>query len=119
MKNNFIKSPINYTGNKFRILPQIMPHFNKNIKVFVDLFCGGATVGFNVEAEKIILIDNNKHIINLLETLAKEDIDKIINEIEKKKQQIEKAANRIENISANNISDKMLISKVYKKFRLI
>ena len=83
MKNNFIKSPINYTGNKFRILPQIMPHFNKNIKVFVDLFCGGATVGFNVEAEKIILIDNNKHIINLLETLAKEDIDKIINEIEK------------------------------------
>ena len=34
MKNNYIKSPINYTGNKFRILPQITPHFSKNIKVW-------------------------------------------------------------------------------------
>ena len=43
-----IKSPINYTGNKFRILNQIQPYFPKNIGTMVDLFCGGATVGINV-----------------------------------------------------------------------
>ena len=53
----FIKSPLNYTGNKYRILPQLEKYFPKNTEVFVDLFCGGATVGFNVKADKIIMID--------------------------------------------------------------
>lgn len=78
----FIKSPLNYTGNKFRILPQIMKYFPKKTDVFVDLFCGGATVGFNVNANKIIMIDNNPRVINLLKFLAKEDIKKIIVQIE-------------------------------------
>lgn len=80
--NNYIKSPINYTGNKYRILPQISEYFPKKIDTFVDLFCGGATVGFNVNAKHIILIDANKKVINLLKTLAVENIDKIIKEIE-------------------------------------
>ena len=79
----FIRSPINYTGNKYRILPQIFNYFPSKINIFVDLFCGGATVGFNVDAEKIILIDSNPKIINLLKTLANNDINKIINKIEK------------------------------------
>lgn len=80
--SNFIKSPINYTGNKYRILPQITKYFPKKINIFVDLFCGGATVGFNVNANHIILIDGNPKVINLLKTLACEDIKKIIKEIE-------------------------------------
>ena len=80
--DKFIKSPLNYTGNKFRILSQIIEYFPKKIGTFVDLFCGGATVGFNIDAEKIILIDSNPRIINLLETLADNNIDKIINSIE-------------------------------------
>ena len=82
MVDKFIKSPLNYTGNKFRILSQIIEYFPKKIGTFVDLFCGGATVGFNIDAEKIILIDSNPRIINLLETLADNNIDKIINSIE-------------------------------------
>ncbi len=38
-----IQSPLNYTGSKFRLLPQILPLFPKNISVMVDLFCGGAS----------------------------------------------------------------------------
>ena len=79
----FIKSPLNYTGNKYRILPQLEKYFPKNTEVFVDLFCGGATVGFNVKADKIIMIDCNQRIINLLKFLAETDIQVIILKIEK------------------------------------
>lgn len=80
--SEYIKSPINYTGNKYRILPQITKYFPDKINTFVDLFCGGATVGFNVNAEHVILIDSNPRVINLLKVLASENIDKIIKEIE-------------------------------------
>ncbi len=79
----FIKSPLNYTGNKYRILPQITKFFPKHTEVFVDLFCGGATVGFNINADKVILIDNNPKVIHLLEFLAKKDISIIISKIER------------------------------------
>lgn len=83
MIDKHIKSPLNYTGNKYRILPQITKFFPNKPKIFVDLFCGGATVGFNVEAEKIVLIDSNPKIINLLKTLANNEIEKIIKNVEK------------------------------------
>ena len=79
----FIKSPLNYTGNKYRILPQITNFFPKHTKLFIDLFCGGATVGFNVNADEVILIDNNPKVINLLKFLAEKDIQLIISGIEK------------------------------------
>ena len=83
MHNNFIKSPLNYTGNKYRILSQITKFFPDKCHTFVDLFCGGATVGFNVKADRVILIDSNPQIINLLKTLANSDLDKIIREVER------------------------------------
>ena len=79
----FIKSPLNYTGNKFRILPQIIKYFPEHSEVFVDMFCGGATVGFNVNADKVVLIDSNPRVINLLKFLAEKDINIIISKIEK------------------------------------
>lgn len=81
-KTDFIKSPINYTGNKYRLLPKLWPHFPNNINCFVDLFCGGATVGINVNAREIIMIDNNLRVISLLKFLAEEEIEKIIKNIE-------------------------------------
>lgn len=79
----FIKSPLNYTGNKYRILPQISKCFPKHTEVFVDMFCGGATVGFNINADKVILIDCNPRVINLLKFLAEKDIKAVISRIEK------------------------------------
>lgn len=52
-----IQSPLNYTGGKFKLLPQILPHFPKDIDVFVDLFCGGCNVGINVKANSVIYND--------------------------------------------------------------
>lgn len=40
-KNENIKSPLNYTGGKHKILDQIKPIFPENIDLFIDLFSGG------------------------------------------------------------------------------
>lgn len=64
-KEELIKSPLNYTGGKFKLLPQILPLFPDNIRMFVDMFCGGCNVGLNVNAEKIICNDYMYQIIEL------------------------------------------------------
>lgn len=46
------KSPMNYIGNKYRLLPQMMPLFPEKIDCFMDLFCGGLDVSINIDAEK-------------------------------------------------------------------
>jgi DNA adenine methylase Dam len=79
--NQYIKSPINYTGNKYRILSQITQYFPKNIDHFVDMFTGGATVGININAKKITMIDNDKKVIKLLEYLTTECIENILQKI--------------------------------------
>lgn len=68
-----IQSPLNYTGGKFKLLPQMLPLFPKQIDAFVDLFCGGCNVGINVEAEKVIYNDINEHLRYLYSTLKNLD----------------------------------------------
>lgn len=82
MKKN-IKSPLNYTGNKYRILNQIEKYFPEKISCMIDLFCGGATVGLNVDADKIIFVDNNERVLNLLEFLSKQDFNAFLSKCEK------------------------------------
>ena len=77
-----IMSPLNYTGNKFRILSQIQPYFPKHIDTMVDMFCGGATVGLNTECNKVIFVDNDRHVISLLEFLAKSSFDALLYRLE-------------------------------------
>lgn len=76
------KSPINYTGNKYRILPQFIKCFPKNVNKCVDLFTGGATVAINLISEEIIAIDNNPKVINLLKFLKKQDYPTLIKKID-------------------------------------
>jgi adenine-specific DNA-methyltransferase len=81
--NNLIQSPLNYTGGKYKLLPQILPLLPKDITTFVDLFCGGCSVGLNVVAEKIVFNDKNTDLIylyNTLKNLDKEQIFDLINE---------------------------------------
>lgn len=63
-----IQSPLNYTGGKFKLLPQL-PSFPNNIHTFVDLFCGGCNVGINVKAQKHIYNDTNRYLLYLYNTL--------------------------------------------------
>ena len=68
-----IQSPLNYTGGKYKLLPQILPHFPKDIDVFVDLFCGGCNVGINIEANAVIYNDLNEHLLYLYNTFKNLD----------------------------------------------
>lgn len=70
-KEELIKSPLNYTGGKFKLLPQILPLFPNDINTFIDLFSGGCNVGINVKANCIICNDIESHIVELLYELNK------------------------------------------------
>ncbi|MDR1471723.1 MAG: Dam family site-specific DNA-(adenine-N6)-methyltransferase [Synergistaceae bacterium] len=65
---DIIQSPLNYTGGKFKLLPQILPHFPERIDTFVDLFCGGGNVGVNVNAERVIFNDSSPQLLYLYNT---------------------------------------------------
>lgn len=76
-----IHSPLNYTGSKFRLLPQILPLFPKNIYEFVDLFCGGLNVGVNVKAEHYIINDIQSELIGIYKTMINLGEREFINKV--------------------------------------
>ena len=81
-----IQSPLNYTGGKFKLLPQILPLFPKNIDIFVDLFCGGANVGVNVKSNRTILNDtddNLTYLFNMFKNLGSDCLSLLDEIIEK------------------------------------
>lgn len=63
-----IQSPLNYTGGKYKLLPQILPLFPQDIDTFVDLFCGGCNVGINVKSNRVIYNDLNQNLLCLYNT---------------------------------------------------
>ncbi len=78
MKNKYIKSPMNYSGGKYRLLKQIMPLFpDDKLNTFVDLFCGAGTVGINVNAQKIIFNDYINYIPELYNTWKSKSLEEI------------------------------------------
>lgn len=81
-KGGYIKSPLNYVGGKFKLLPQIFPLLPDNIGTFVDLFAGGGDVFINVCAERIIANDINHYIIDLFRAFKKYDVPELIDYIE-------------------------------------
>lgn len=68
-----IQSPLNYTGGKYKLLPQILPLFPKNINLFIDLFCGGCNVGVNVNCNKVIYNDIDINLLYLYNTFKNLD----------------------------------------------
>ena len=75
------QSPLNYTGGKFKLLPQILPLFPQDIHTFVDLFCGGGDVGTSVQCKNVHFNDINRNVIGILSAfhaLPKEEIIRYI-----------------------------------------
>lgn len=81
MGGTYIASPLNYIGGKYKLLPQIIPLFPKEINTFVDIFCGGCNVGVNVTSKKVLFNDNLTFLVDLyiaFKNIAEEDILKHI-----------------------------------------
>lgn len=66
-----IPSALNYTGGKYKLLPQILPMFPKDADKVVDLFCGGCNVGINVNCNKVLFNDANNYLMGLLDTFRR------------------------------------------------
>ena len=81
-RKKFLKSPLNYVGGKYRLLPQLLEYFPKEINTFVDMFSGGFNVGINVDSKKTICNDINSFIIDLYKELYKEPINNVLGHIQ-------------------------------------
>ena len=102
MDKKFIKSPLNYIGGKYKILPQITKFFPKKIDTFVDLFAGGLDVAINVKANKIVCNDINNYVIGIYKAFQNKTIDELLEYID-------------ETIRNNHLS--MMDQEAYKRFR--
>lgn len=78
----YIKSPINYIGNKYKLIDQIIPLFPNDISMFVDVFGGSGTVLINTKAEHYVYNDINPYVSSIFKGLVTEDTDKVIKKIE-------------------------------------
>lgn len=103
--NKLISSPMNYIGGKYKLLPQILPLFPKNIETFVDLFCGGCNVGINVTAKKIIFNDNLTYLIELYRKFDSLNIEEVLNHIDNRINQF--------NLSLTNKDGYLELRKLY------
>ena len=66
-----INSFLNYTGSKYKLLPQLLPHFDYSKNTFIDMFAGGGSVFANVvdKYEKIIANDKVSDLIKIYELI--------------------------------------------------
>ena len=72
----YIKSPLNYTGGKYKLLSQILPLFPTNINKFVDLCSDLQKVQTNVAnaLKKLEGRDNIIRNIERMEELGAKDV---------------------------------------------
>lgn len=81
-RKRYIKSPFNYVGGKYKMLPQIMPLFPKDIRTFVDLFAGGCNVGINANAKTLLCNDINSKVIEVFECFKETPLEEILKRID-------------------------------------
>lgn len=72
------KSPLNYVGGKYKMLPQIMRFFPRRINNMYDLFAGGCDVCTNIKADHIFANDINHFVIDIYRAFQDTDIDTLL-----------------------------------------
>lgn len=65
------ESPLNYIGNKSRVVSEIKRFLPENISTFMDIFGGGFNVGINIAADNVIFNDYNFFVTELVESFKK------------------------------------------------
>ncbi len=59
MEEKYINGFCNYTGGKFKLLPQLLPEFDYTKNTFVDLFAGSLVISANVVDKYEFIIAND------------------------------------------------------------
>ena len=81
MKENLTKSPMNYIGGKYKLLPQILPLFPHKISMFYDVFGGGANVSLNVDSEYVYYNDIVSYVSDMFNDLKGKTTEECLVEI--------------------------------------
>lgn len=71
MKNQILRSPLFYVGDKYKLMEEISTFFPTDIGKFVEPFVGGGSVFMNTSAEQYLLNDIDGYIIDLHKYLCK------------------------------------------------
>lgn len=79
---NIAKSPLNYSGSKDEILPQLVPYFPKHISTFVDAMGGAFNVGANVVADSVVYNEFNPRVYEIIKYLLETDRESIVRQVE-------------------------------------
>ena len=79
----YVKSPFNYIGGKYKLLPQIIPLFPTEINHFYDIFGGGANVSLNVECNLVIYNDIVPYIGEFFKAVKDMNVDVCLAEIDR------------------------------------
>lgn len=104
-----VKSPFNYIGGKFKLLPQIKNFFPTKINKYVDLFAGGLDVAINVNAEHKECNDINNYLIDIFIAMQNISFEDLIDYIDR----------RIDdyNLSKTNTDGYLELRRYYNEFR--
>lgn len=78
----YIKSPLNYIGGKYKLLPQILPLFPNKISMFYDVFGGGASVSLNVESEYVYYNDIVNYVADMFDELKNKDVNECLQQLD-------------------------------------
>lgn len=76
------KSPLNYIGGKYKMLPKIMKFFPRQINTMFDLFAGGCDVCTNITANHIYANDINFFVIDIYRAFQHVPIDELLHTID-------------------------------------
>ena len=76
-----IKSPMNYIGGKYKLLPQILDLFPSKINMFYDVFGGGANLSLNVNSEHVYYNDIVPYVADVLNGMKEIDAEECIGKI--------------------------------------
>lgn len=77
-----INSPLNYSGNKFKVAKEILNFIPNNTKRIVEVFAGSAIISINSNIKNILLNDYSKVTIDLLKYFIENKGEKIINDMD-------------------------------------
>jgi len=115
---NYKQSPIFYMGGKYRLINKgLIDLFPKNINTFVDLFCGSGVVSMNVEANKYILNDHDKTLIELFNMFRETNAKDLINILEQSIKDFQLIKGLNNNDKSATEEYKQLAKERYFKFR--
>lgn len=79
------KSPINYSGSKDTLVPEIIKSLPANVDVFVDVMGGAFNVGSNISAlERVVYNEINPFVYGLVDWIINTPKDELVRSVEEK-----------------------------------